>query len=617
MIYIIASLILLITSIILSNKTKFNWILFSFLWFIFFLISSIYVVANYFTWKWLDESVVYHLFYWIEWAWFKWDGYIIFIWLGLLFLGLVAFCIIYYFFYKNFIKKNKHWLIQLLSFSFLLCSFLIHPITKNILELNWYFINNYFLNSNLITTKWLDNLSFKDNYKIPKNQVLDLNNKNLVFIYLESFESLYLDEDLFPGLSKWLNKLKEESINFTNIRQSYWAGRTIAWMVASQCWIPLITSGWWWNSMYWIDSFLPWAVCIWDFLNNAWYNLNYIWWSKLEFAWKWNFYKTHWFSNVEWKEELLSEIPDKKYNYDWGLYDDTLFDIAFNRYEKLSEENKRFWLFLINMDTHWSKWVNSRKCNNLDYNNTESILNSYYCSDKLVSDFINKIKSDENFKNTTIVLMSDHLAMAHNNSIDILNKKEDERRLLFFILNWNIDNNNKNEINKNGSTLDVWATVLSSIWFDVNQFGLGFNLLSNTGYTIKDQNPNIILSKWKNEYESFWDYPSIDNWISVDIKKQEIDFKNTKLKLPALIEFNNNLEIRRIKWHDKYSPTSLFQKIDKNTNSILIDYCKNIKGQKGESLCLYYSLKDWINKVYLLDKNIFIWLEDIKRNLNK
>ena len=101
--------------------------------------------------------------------------------------------------------------------------------------------------------------------KIPEYNWFDKKTKNIIFIYLESYEKLYLDNSLFPWLSNNLNEIKNNSIYFDNIKQAHLTSRTIAWMVWSQCWLPLITSWWWWNSMNWIDSFLSKAYCIWDY----------------------------------------------------------------------------------------------------------------------------------------------------------------------------------------------------------------------------------------------------------------------------------------------------------------------------------------------------------------
>ena len=44
------------------------------------------------------------------------------------------------------------------------------------------------------------------------------------------------------------------------------------------------------------------------------------------------------------------------------------------------------------------------------------------------------LRNHKNFKNTTIVITSDHYAMKHNNSYDTLEKNKDKRRNLFLVL---------------------------------------------------------------------------------------------------------------------------------------------------------------------------------------
>ena len=604
---LIISIIILIISIVLINKKGIYFILFLFFTFLFLIITNIYTVSNYFTWKGVDESFIYHLTYWIGWAWLQSDIYIIIIWIILLILSILIPLFLYKYLYKNKTNSNAN-LKTFIAFLFLIIAFVLHPFTKNILELNWYFIGNKVINSKIINTiSWK---SFEDIYIIPELQDASLENKNIIFIYLESFEKLYLDEELFPWLSKWLNKLKEESIYFNNINQEYWTSWTIAWMVWSQCWTPLINSWWWWNSMYWMNSFLPWAFCMWDFLKGAWYDLNYIWWSKLNFAGKWNFYKTHWFNNAEWKDELIKYLTNKGYQYDWGLYDDTIFDLAYKKYEVLSKNENKFWLFMLNLDTHWAKWVISEECKDLKYNNDKkSILNSYHCTDFLLSNFIKKIKNNENFKDTIIVVASDHYAMSHNNSINILKEKEDERSMLFFVIAPDAENK---KISKRWTTLDIWATTLSLMWFNVNNLGLWVNLLNKNMKTIQEEYDDFIFSKWKKNYESFWNYPSISNWFIFNTVYKKISLDKNIIDFPSLIYIDSNIEIEKILWSDNDNPVSLFENIPKNSNSIYIDNCTKIDISK-EWICILYTKSNWYKTINVIKNNENITITEIKK----
>lgn len=136
---------------------------------------------------------------------------------------------------------------------------------------------------------------------------------------------------------------------------------------------------------------------------------------------------------------------------------------------------------MINMDTHGETWAVSNSCKNLWYteDSGNSTLNSYHCTDYLVSDFINKIKNNENYKDTIIVVASDHYAMSHNNSRDIIDKKEDDRKILFFVID---PERESQKIYKKWITLDIGSTVLSMMWFRVENLWLWVNLLGDENY---------------------------------------------------------------------------------------------------------------------------------------
>lgn len=596
------SLISLGVALFFLNKNKVSLLVFSFLSFFIFIFSTTYFLASYFTWKGIDESVIYSITYGLEWAWIWADFKIIIVWIILILLS-VGIPIFFYKYFKRF-KLNKKSYFQLISVFFLILAFVLNPLTRNILELNGYYIYDdiFSLNSEI------NNLEFKDLYKLSETQKASLENKNIVYIYLESFEKLYLDEELFPWLAENLNKFKKNSVFFDNIEQAYWTSRTIWWMVWSQCGIPLINAGWG-NSMHWMDSFLSNAYCMGDFLKESWYDLNYVWGSRLSFAWKGNFYKTHWFDSVEWYDELIGWISNKAYENDRGLYDDTLFDIAYNKYDKLSKSDNRFWLFMINLDAHWDVWVMSKKCNNVKYTDKsdDSILNTYKCDDFLVADFINKIRENPNSKDTIIVLASDHYAMNHNNSIEILKKKEDERQMLFMIL----DPNKKSEIiNNKWSSFDIWATVLSYMWFKVENLWLWVNLLWENK-TIKEKYKGIVLQKYQKNYEAFWSYPSIKNWFETDVFNKKISLGDKNIEFPVLIKLNNDFEIDKLLWFDWDNPKTLKESIPKNINSIYIDTCAEMNYLWSNN-CILFTKSNWDEEVKELVSNKNFSIEEIK-----
>lgn len=90
-------------------------------------------------------------------------------------------------------KKKPNFRLQVLFFLIFILSFIIHPLTHNIALLSGLSVSNFF-------QKNVDENDFQQAYKIPNISKISpqLGGKNLVFIYLESYEKLYLDNALFP-----------------------------------------------------------------------------------------------------------------------------------------------------------------------------------------------------------------------------------------------------------------------------------------------------------------------------------------------------------------------------------------------------------------------------------
>jgi len=88
------------------------------------------------------------------------------------------------------------------------------------------------------------------------------------------------------------------------------------------------------------------------------------------------------------------------------------------------------------------------------------MLNAVKCSDRMISDFIEKLKNSPYAKDTLVVVMSDHMAM-QNQAMPLLNKGN--RRNFFMIID--PENAAPVEITKPTSSLDVAPTVLSLLGF--------------------------------------------------------------------------------------------------------------------------------------------------------
>lgn len=361
--------------------------------------------------------------------------------------------------------------------------------------------------------------------------------RNLVCIYAESLERTYFDEQLFPGLIHGLRALEKQAVSFTEIGQATGTSWTIAGMVASQCGIPLFTpSGG--NAMTGLDAFLPEATCLGDLLAREGYRLAYYGGAQLRFAGKGKFYETHGFHEVVGRDELLAKVPDPSYVNAWGLYDDVLFGLAFEKFSELGRSNKPFALFMLTLDTHQPDGHVSRSCASMPYGDgTNPILNAVHCSDRLISEFVQRIRESPWGKDTVVVVASDHLAL-QNTAYDRLKAKP--RRNLLMVLDPRRDEGM--QVATAGSTLDVAATLLPFLGYQ-GEVGLGADLMrADAESTARSAHIRSRLEAWREPLLQFWAFPKIEDYVEVDPRQRLVTIDGRRFAMPAMIEVDDDLQ---------------------------------------------------------------------------
>lgn len=104
-------------------------------------------------------------------------------------------------------------------------------------------------------------------------------------------------------------------------------------------------------------------------------------------------------------------------------------------------------------------------------------LNSVYCSDKNVANFIDWLQKQSFYKNTTVVITGDHLSM-NNYSFDEVNSNSYTRTIYNAFLNSPIKPVTSS--NRTFTTLDMFPTTLAAlnVKIDGERLGVGTNLFS-------------------------------------------------------------------------------------------------------------------------------------------
>ena len=332
-----------------------------------------------------------------------------------------------------------------------------------------------------------------------------------------------------------------------------------------------------------MDAYLQSAVCLGDLLHDEDYTIVHYGGADHHFGGKGKFLRDHHFDEVWGKNEMAGLLIDKSYvnPNPWGLFDDSLFDIAYERFLRLSESKKKFAVTILTFDTHHPGGHPSESCKGMVYKDgSNPSLNAVACSDYLISDFVQKILSSPYAKNTTIVIMSDHLVQ-NNKALELL--KKGQRTNMFMIIEPELMRPRK--ITTLGSTLDAGATILPFMGYE-GSLGLGRNLLDTkqTSSEIETIQKNLI--NWRKDILQFWNFPKIKKFIKIDIDNGHLEIDGRKFAIPILLEFNDDFETKlKFDFDRSRTDKTLAQEqgLDKEANFILVDKCANM-GRAGKDI---------------------------------
>ena len=167
-------------------------------------------------------------------------------------------------------------------------------------------------------------------------------------------------------------------------------------------------------------------------------------------------------------QNLITEQESKW----WGFEDDKLFDWSKQEIINLSKEDKPFNYIMLTADTHFPDGYLSENAEKKFNNQYENV---YAYSSKKIYEFVSWIQEQPFYKNTTIVIIGDHLGMQDN----FYNTQEGYTRTVYnAIINPAIEETNSK--NRVFTTMDMFPTILASIGVQIegDKLGLGTNLYS-------------------------------------------------------------------------------------------------------------------------------------------
>lgn len=340
-------------------------------------------------------------------------------------------------------------------------------------------------------------------YRSPKLQKITFpkQKQNLIYIYLESMETTYLSFEEGGGLKEnvipELYNLAKNNINFSHssdvggwefVTNTSW---TSAAIVAQTAGVPLTLPLF--NTVPKKDTnLLPGIITLNDILHQNGYTQTVMFGSKASYGGKENYFKQHSVDKIlDYNTAITDGIIDKDYFVWWGMEDHKLIEYAKRELTALSKGDKPFNFTMLTADTHH---ISGYKCDLCEDNFDSQYENVLHCSSKQISEFVDWIKAQPFYKNTTIVLIGDHHSMDQQfftNNID----SNYTRRVYNCFINSRVTA--KNTKNRSFTPMDIFPTTLAALGCEIeeDQLGLGTNLFGGNNTLTEEMSVKKLNSE--------------------------------------------------------------------------------------------------------------------------
>jgi phosphoglycerol transferase len=323
--------------------------------------------------------------------------------------------------------------------------------------------------------------------------------RNLLVIEVESLETTMFtkkqggawDYEVIPEMYDLLHD--EDAIFFASdsgtrgTQDGYGSTWTTASMIANTAGIPFkVPVGM--NNSYHSKNFLKGAYALGDVLRDFGYRNVLISACRTSFGGVAEYFTCHGNyeiidpNNLRFKtgaETYYSmEIPKSQKN-EWGFSDEFTFDVAKKFLSTQSGADDQPWhLFISTIDTHFTGYTYEA---DEDYKGSETkfnrqLENVYATTSRSIAEFVQWVKKQPFYENTTIVIIGDHVNMLKS----FCDKDDDDLRGRYnLILNSVVSTANTK--NRSFTAFDFYPTMLAAAGFTIggDRLGLGANLFSS------------------------------------------------------------------------------------------------------------------------------------------
>ena len=351
--------------------------------------------------------------------------------------------------------------------------------------------------------------------------------RNLIYIFLESMETTYADEENGGAFSEnyipELTELAEENEDFSGADAGLNGGTALTsttWTAAAlfgqTTGLPLSIpiDG---NSMDTQESFLPGVTSLGDILEQQGYRQTFMIGSDGNFGGRSLYFTDH--GNYDIKDYYYYQSQgkfDKDYWVWWGFEDQKLFEYAKEELTALAAQDQPFNFTLLTVDTHFEDGYVCGLCGNEHGENQYG--NVLSCSSRQIKEFVEWIRQQDFYENTTIVISGDHPTMDK----DFCEGIDDayERKVYTAYINSAVTPEDP-EWTRAYSTFDNYPTTLASLGVSIEgeRLGLGTNLFSSRS-TLTEVYGNPYINQELTRKSELMDQLT-----------EEIDIDNMELKI--------------------------------------------------------------------------------------
>ena len=312
--------------------------------------------------------------------------------------------------------------------------------------------------------------------------------RNLIYIFLESMETAYFGKEqggaMDVNLVPELYELAEHNINFSqndsvggfrSVNGTTW---TIGAMVGHTSGVPLKTPDSvedWQNGYGKEGVFLPGLTCLTDILHENGYYQTLMVGSVASFGGRETYYETH---GADYIYELTTArwdgIVPSDYFVWWGMEDKYLFEYAKQELAEISQMDQPFAFTMLTVDTHH---IGGYKCEYCQDTHKEQYSNVMSCSSRQVAAFVEWLRQQDFYDNTTVIICGDHPSM-DKGYFDRNVPSNYIRRVYNCFINSAVDTAYSK--NREFTSLDLFPTTLAAMGCTIEgeRLGLGTNLFS-------------------------------------------------------------------------------------------------------------------------------------------